>query len=411
MFDGAKSPKDKYQSERTIRVDAMPPPYRSTYVVEPTLVPVNSYHESMYYAQERERERERESERERERVLDFERERERERERGRRPSCSDLFHNIDVIQRLGERFKALNTNFSPPPPPSVSHPNDSGASHTSSSVGNSNAHARTQTQTQTQTSESFADTAILAARIKELEKEKELAREKEIEKLSGGLNGVRGDIKGLQMKSEREEGRREGRMEGMGIKILGAGNIPPFGETWLNTNGEINPFSPPRGQDREVETSRRGNETEQQNTRGRVDEEAIFRRIDDKFAEGRIDRLADAERLFEERQRGLVAVMGRARENESAVRMDRFEDRVEGRVGRVEDRVERIVEREMGRGRMFGGGVGDREKERERRDRSEMGRERYARPRIMRERERERDWEYGYENRVGSGAARYRGYV
>ncbi|TGO54680.1 hypothetical protein BOTNAR_0261g00130 [Botryotinia narcissicola] len=285
MFDGAKSPKDKYQSERTIRVDAMPPPYRSTYVVEPTLVPVDSYRESMYYAQERERERER--------VLDFERERERDRERGRRPSCSDLFHNIDVIQRLGERFKGLNTTFSPPPP-SVSHSNSSAASHISSSAGNSNRHARTQTQT----NESFASTAILAARIKELEREKELAREKEIEKLSGGLNGVRGDIKGLQMKSEREEGRREGRIEVMGIKILGTGNIPPFSETWINTNGEINHFSPSRGQDREVESSRRRNETEQQNTRGRVDEEAIFRRIDDKFAEGRIDRLADAEGQF-----------------------------------------------------------------------------------------------------------------
>ncbi|TGO42085.1 hypothetical protein BHYA_0013g00460 [Botrytis hyacinthi] len=408
MFDGAKSPKDKYQSERTIRVDTMPPPYRSTYVVEPTLVPVNSYRESMYYAQERERD----GGRERERVLDFERERERDRERGRRPSCSDLFHNIDVIQRLGERFKGLNTTFSPPPP-SVSHSNSSAASHTSSSAVNGNTHARTQTRTQTQTNESFANTAILAARIKELEREKELAREKEIEKLSGGLNGVRGDIKGLQMKSEREEGRREGRMEGMGIKILSTGNIPPFGETWLSTNGEINPSLPSRGQDREVETSRRRNETEQQNTRGRVDEEVIFRRIDDKFAEGKIDRLADAERQFGERQREMVAAMGRGRDNESAVRMNRFEDRFEGRVERVEDRVERIVEREMGRGRIFGEGVRDRDRERdrERRDGSEIGRERHARPRIMRERERERDWEYGYENRVGSGGLRYRGYV
>ncbi|KAF7859740.1 hypothetical protein EAF04_008819 [Stromatinia cepivora] len=384
MINRPKSPKDKYQSERTIRFDTVPPPYRSAYVVEPTLVPLNPYQENMYFAQERERERER--------ALD--QERERARERGRRPSCSDLFHNIDVIQRLGERFRGLNTTFShppPPPPPPPSNSNSNAGNNNSSSAGNNN------TPATAQASQNSSDTAALAARIKELEKEKEIAREKEIEKLNGGLNGVRGDIKGLQMKSEREEGRREGRMEVMGIKISDAGAGHIFGESWLHANGDLNrSFPQTRGQDREAENTNRRIEAEH---RGRIDDDLLLRRINDKFSEGRIDRMVDAERF-----RDMVAA--RERDNERGFRMNRFEERVEGRVERVEDRVERIVEREMGRM-----GEGERERERDRRERSEVGRERYARPRILRERERERDWEYGYENGSGYGGIRYRGYV
>ncbi|KAA8564516.1 hypothetical protein EYC84_011441 [Monilinia fructicola] len=171
MFERPKSPKERYP-ERTIRVDAIPPPYRSpTYVVEPTLIPINPHHENMYFAQERERiEQERD------------RERERARERERRPSCSDLFHNIDVIQRLGERFKGLNTTFS--------HSSAPGAAP-SLNLGNSSSNGETRTN-------GGSATAALAARIKELEREKEVASEKEIEKLSGGLNGVRGEIKGCR---------------------------------------------------------------------------------------------------------------------------------------------------------------------------------------------------------------------
>ncbi|CAD6452069.1 89aff020-c9e7-4afd-a5ab-d776c3d53ff2 [Sclerotinia trifoliorum] len=400
MLNRSKSLKDKYQFERTTRVDPIPPPYRSAYVVEPTLVPLSAYQGNMYYPEERER------------ALD--QEREMARERARRPSCSDLFHNIDVIQRLGERFKGLNTTFShplppaaaaapppsfapsfsppfppPPPPPLKSNSNSNAGNNSSLGAGSNTAPAAAQAN------QNSSDTAALAARIKELEKEKEVAREKEIEKLNGGLNGVRGDIKGLQMKSEREEGRREGRMEVMGMKISNAGAGYSFGESWLNPNGELNRSIPQnRGQDREAENTKRRVEGEQ---RGRIDDDLLLRRINDGFSEARTDRLVDAERYRD-------MLVARDMDNERGFRMNRFEERVEGRVERVEDRVERIVGREIGRT-----GAGDRDRDRGRRERSQVSRERYARPRIMRE--RERDWEYGYESGSGYGGTRYRGYV
>ncbi|APA13575.1 predicted protein [Sclerotinia sclerotiorum 1980 UF-70] len=403
MLSRSKSPKDKYQFVRPTRVDPIPPPYRSAYVVEPTLVPFNPYQRNMYYPEERER------------ALD--QEMERARERARRPSCSDLFHNIDVIQRLGERFNGLNTTFAhptappppppppfsfppapPPPPPPFSFPpppplpsksnsNSNAGNNTFSSACNNTVPAIAQAN------QNSPNTAALAARIKELEKEKELAREKEIEKLNGGLNGIRGDIKGLQMKSEREEGRREGRMEVMGIKIPNASTGRTFGESWLNANGDLNRSIPQtRGQDQEAENTKRRVEGEH---RGRIDEDVLLRRINDGFSEARNDRLVDAERY-----RDMLAV--RDRDNERGFRMNRFEERAEGRVERVEDRVERILEREIWRM-----GSGDRDRDRGRRERSEFSRERHARPRIMRERERE----YGYESGSGYGGTRYRGYV
>ncbi|ESZ93745.1 hypothetical protein SBOR_5882 [Sclerotinia borealis F-4128] len=394
MSDRPKSPKAKYQTERIIRVDAMPPAYRSsTYVVQPALLPLNHCHGNLYLVQEREREPERAPGQEREGA----------REINRRPSCSDLFHSIDVMQRLGERFKVLNATFSHPSPPT---PNANSGNNNSSPLlpphngnpghGNTNAPPA-------QANDNPAN-AALAARIKELKKEKE------IEKLNGELNGFRGDIKELQMKSEREEGRREGRMEGMGLgnNIMVAGHGRNFGDSWIDTNGELgHNFSQRRGQDRDRDaenTRRRIEALEQQRVR-EVGGELLLRRIDDRL-EGRLDRMADAER-----QREIVVLRERERErerdmeNERRIRMDRFEDRVEGRVDRFENRVDRMVEREFDR---VGEGVrgGERERERERREL-----ERYARPRIMRERERERDWEYGYENGSGYGGRRYRGYV
>ncbi|KAB8292223.1 hypothetical protein EYC80_007965 [Monilinia laxa] len=374
MFDRSKSSKERYP-ERTIRVDAIPPPYRSpTYVVEPTLVPVTPCHENMYYAQERERERE------------------RARERERRPSCSDLFHNIDVIQRLGERFKGLNTTFSHSSIPGL-NPN----SNLGLSSSNSNTHNNTPAQTN-----GGSATAALAARITELEKEKEVAREREIENLSGGLNVVRGEIKGLQMNSEREEGRREGRMEGVGLRVMGAGGTVHgrvLPESWVNMDGELGRGLSQRGdRDRDDDMRRRIEALELQRERG-LDGGLVIHKVDERAGNGRIEKLMGVG--GEEGMRGL-----RDRD-ERGVRMDRFEDRVEGRV----ERVERMVEREIGR-------VGESDRDRVRRDRTggrdrdrDRDIERYARPRIMREWERERDWEYEYESGNGYGGYRHRGYV
>ncbi|KAI9651043.1 hypothetical protein NHQ30_001080 [Ciborinia camelliae] len=390
MFERPKSPRDRYPSERTIRVDAMPPPYRyPTYVVEPAFVPTSPYYENMYHIQERERER-----------LRLEHESERALERGRRPSCSDLFHNIDVIQRLGERFKGLDATFSHSSSShshaGISNPPSSTPSNSNAGISNSNTNTNTNTNTSTQANPSSANTTALAARIKELEKEKEMAREKEIERLNGGLNGVRGDIQGLQMRSEREEGRREGRMEGMGIQMMGCGHAQMFDGTWVNTSGELGRRSSQhRVPDLEAENTRRRIEVLEQQRARDVDGELLLRKMDERLVEERLDRMVDAER-----RREMTAA--RERDCERTFRMNRLEDRVEGRVERVEDRVDRMVEREGGR-------VGEGERERERRDGSLVRRERYARPRIMRE--RERDWEYGYENGSGYGGLRYRGYV